>query len=91
MELQHLQMDPLLSEQGSQSNFQGNISKKNLYLAQGLTKDTTNKPGAVQPSQVSRETENCKEQVGHGHVLINIFIGFLKVGVLYTVVFRQLL
>ena len=49
-------------------NFQGNISKKNLYLAEGLTKDTTNKPGAVQPSQVSRETKNCKEQVGHGHV-----------------------
>ena len=72
-------------------NFQGNISKKNLYLAQGLTKDTTNKLGAVPPSQVSRETENCKEQVGNGHVLINIFIAFLKVGVLYTVVYKELL
>ena len=49
-------------------NFQGNIPKKNLYLAKGLIKDTTNKPGALQTSQVSRETENCKEQVGHGHV-----------------------
>ena len=64
---------------------------KSLYLAEGLTKDTTNKPGAVHPSQVSRETENCKEQVGHGHVLINTIIGFLKVGVLYTVIFRELL
>ena len=68
MKLKHLQMDPLLSEQALNQNFQGNISKKNVYLVQGLTKDTTNKPGAVQPSQVSKETENCKEQVGHGNV-----------------------
>ena len=49
-------------------SFKETSPKKNLYLAKGLIKDTTNKPGAVQTSQVSRETENCKEQVGHGHV-----------------------